>query len=66
MIDRSEYYSTKEVSERLGIALKTVQDWAKAKKMPGQIRMGHFWMFKKDKINAALKRDNFLSEAVSA
>jgi len=64
MIDKSEYYSTKEVSDRLGIALKTVQDWAKAQKVPGQIRMGHFWMFKKAEIDKALKRESFLTEAL--
>ena len=64
MIDRSEYYSTKDVADRLGIALKTVQDWAKQKKIPGQIRMGHFWMFKKADIDIALNRESFLEEAL--
>ena len=64
MFDRSEYYNTKEVADRLGIALKTVQDWAKQNKIPGQIRMGHFWQFKKTEIDKALLRDSFLDEAL--
>ena len=62
-MDRTEYYSTRDLHERLNIPLKTIQDWARDKKIPGQIRMGRMWMFHKKVLDEALSNEDFLTEA---
>ena len=64
MINGQQYYSTKDIHQITGIALKTVQDWAHKRVIPGQIRMGHFWRFNKDVVDKALASNDFLVDSL--
>jgi len=62
-INNTLFYSTKDLHKLTSVPLKTIQEWASKGRIPGQIRMGHFWRFKKVAIDKALESDVFLNGA---
>ncbi len=58
-MDAKQYYSTQELHEMTGIPRSTFQYWARVKKLPGQVRLGRLWRFRKDLIDKALENNEF-------
>ena len=56
----SQLYTTTELAELLGEPRRKIQIWAGQRRIPGSVRMGHQWKFRKTDIDKALASENFL------
>jgi len=61
MPDLSEYVTTQEAAERLGIHVKTIPRMVKRKKLD-RIRFGHAWMVSKQSVQDYLDKTDGMSK----
>ena len=55
-----EYYKPRELAELLKVSVKTISNWTQSFRLPGQIKCGHLWRYRKDSIDKALRSGNLL------
>ena len=49
------YLTTKQASEKLGVAPRTVQDWCKIQKIPGVVKIGKVYLINERELFKWLK-----------
>lgn len=62
-MEDNKFYTTKDIHIITGVNLRTVQEWAKEKRIPGATKFGHVWKFNKKIIKRALQKETFLIKA---
>lgn len=58
----SEYLTPKELANKLGMSLKWVEKQTYSWKIPGQIKIGRLWRYKRIDVEKALLKRHFLLE----
>jgi len=61
-----EFYTTEDITNKLGVPIKTFRKWVEKGIVPGQIKVGHLWKFRITEIEKALLRPTFLHKGQSA
>ena len=58
----SDFLTPRELADKLGMSLKWVTNQTQARRVPGQIKMGHSWRYKSSEVEKRLLSEQFLLE----
>jgi len=64
MKHETKFYTTRELHEITGVALVTLQKYAFEGRIPGTVKMGGVYKFRKEAVNLALESDNIFTKEV--
>ena len=59
-MEKKEYLSTTELASYIGRSRKFVEKYITCRRIPGMVRIGGRWSFKRSDIDRALNRGEFL------
>jgi excisionase family DNA binding protein len=57
-----EYFTVEELATKLNLARKTIKKWTIARRIPGQVKCGGRWRYRRTDIEKALLRGEFLAD----
>lgn len=49
-----EYYTPRELANKLGVSLKSIQTWTQERRIIGQTKMGRHWKYRITEVNKRL------------
>jgi len=58
----SDYLSPKELAIKLNVPLRTIETWTQARRVPGQVKLGRLWRYRKSEVEKAQFRGQLLLE----
>ena len=61
---KDRWLSVGEIGEYLGVSSDTVYRWISTRSMPAH-RMGRFWKFKKDEVDAWVRLEGLLKKKIN-
>lgn len=58
----SEFLSTDELSKYLNVSIKTIRKYIETRQLPGMVKIGRLYRFRKSDVEKRLLSGNFLLE----
>ncbi len=59
----NEYYTPEELALKLNVSLKSIRTWTQNRRIPGQVKIGRIWRYRKCDIEKQLlTKDSLLRQ----
>ena len=59
-IDMPDFFTTEQLAEYINVPVRTVEGWRNAHRIPGAVRCGRIWRFRRTDVERRLVSGNFL------